>query len=291
MAIRELFHVMQVVDDFDAGAAFWEALCAPHVYMAKSWSDFDKRWALLGVVGDDFVIEVVEPSKIPGDAGFPLPKFQARFGEHLHSCAWYTDDLPALLENLKGRGVRVVEQGEGPATIFTHPKDTCGQVEFQDVRTASIMRDPRFAPGWSGAYWRDEHPLRISRLSHVTLSVHDRDHARAVYERGFGACTFHTTDDDEARRAYVLVGPTVVELAQPVASGTRLADDLARNGELLHALTFAVADLAAVERHLADIGVGVAERRDGTVVLAPQDCFGAVLAFTTASIPRDPRDL
>ena len=59
--------------------------------MAKSWSDFDKRWASLSVVGPDFVLEIMEPSKVEADRDSPLPKFRYRHGQHLHSLSWYVD--------------------------------------------------------------------------------------------------------------------------------------------------------------------------------------------------------
>jgi hypothetical protein len=292
MAVRNLFHVMQIVDDFDPAVAFWDSLVAPATYAPKHWSDFDKRWASLASVGSDFIIEVMEPSKAPEDGDAPLPKFRSRFGQHLHSWSWFDDDLGALAERLRGMGIRVIQPyGDPPSTIFTHPKDTMGQLEFQRSAEPGSAAGGPSPETLASPYWRDEHPVHLRRLSRLTTVVADLDHARGVYEHGLGAPCFRTSEDDIANRAFVLVGDeTVVELAQPRAEGTRLADDLARNGEIAHQVTFEVADLGSVADHVASIGVGVAERSADTLVLDPADCFGALLAFTTQRIPDDPRD-
>ena len=53
----------------------------------------------------DFMIEVIEPSTVPGDQQAPLPKFRNRFGQHFHSLAWYVDvpDLAPLFHRLRMR--------------------------------------------------------------------------------------------------------------------------------------------------------------------------------------------
>ena len=186
MPVRELFHLMHVVDDFDAADGFFTSLFSPEVTMPKSWSDFDKRWASIGLVGPNFALEIMEPSKQEADQGSPIPKFFRRFGEHLHSIALYVDadDLAGVIESLWANGVRVVrpdgspfgdgELGDLPRTVFTHGRDTCGQLELQ---VFPGIHDPRFTDGWSGDYWRVEHPLGIERMSHVTVVVRDVDRA------------------------------------------------------------------------------------------------------------------
>ena len=102
------------------------------------------------------------------------------------------------------------------------------------------------------------------------------------------SCGRQSTPDRDS--VFVVVGSeTVVELARPTSPTGRLADDLASNGELPHACIFRVRDLDAVERHMADVGVGVAERAGDTLTLNPADCFNALYRFATAAIPGDTR--
>ena len=299
MPIREFFHLLHIVDDFDGAQARFDAVFSPQAYTTKHWSDFDKRWASLTVIGPDFVLELAEPGRAEADLGSPLPKFHARHGEHLHSFAWFVDptDVGPMVDRLRGRGIRVIEPyGEGPdnpraRTFFTHPKDTFGQLEFQSRSAGGRRhRDPHLADDWSGAWWRDEHPLGLERLSHLTTVVPDLDRARALYDEMLDAPAFHTETTGDRRSAYVMVGTeTVVELAEPLPGDSRLGRDLAAHGALPHAVTFKVADLDAAGRHVAQCGVRVAERTGDTLTLEPADMCNAVVAFTTRLLPGDPR--
>jgi predicted enzyme related to lactoylglutathione lyase len=301
--IRELFHVFHIVDDFDAATQFYNDMFAQQVSMPKSWSDFDKRTASIGQIGDDFVIEIAEPSKADEDRDAPLVRFHTRFGEHFHSIAWFVDapDVPPLFHHLRELGIRIAKPGGGlfpntemtdeevPRTLFTHPRDTFGQLEFQAL--GGGPRDPRFQDGWSADYWRNEQPLRIQRTSFLTTVVPDVDVAVKLYEDAFAGKTFHREADAESERAYVFVGTeTVVEFARPLDASTHRGQDLARNGGTLYGVTFVVADLDGAERHAEKCGAKVAERAGDTVVLDPATCFGAEMAFTTRRLPNDPRD-
>ena len=297
--IREFFHLIHIVNDEDQVDAFYDELFAPQRFRTKHWFDTEKRWASLSMVSD-LMLEVIEPSGEESDRQAPLSKFRNRFGQRFHSLAWYVDvsDVRPLFERLRDRGVRVAKPGGGmfPAgdidpgnTLFTHPKDTFGQLEFEGKRGHWLGEDPRFQPGWTAAPWLDG-PLGIERLSHLTTVVHDVDRARGFYRDALDGTVFHEESSPEARRAFVLVGTdTVVELAQPLSEGSRLAADLAANGELPHSATFLVRDLGAVERHAEKLGVRLVDRATDTVTLEPADCFGAVWSFTERNLPGDPR--
>jgi extradiol dioxygenase family protein len=301
MPLRELFHLMTMVDDFDAADALFQSMFAPDVYMSKSWSDFDKRWASLNRIGTDFVLEVMEASTAEEDQTRPLPKFARRFGQHLHSFAWYVDpaDHVPTFRRLQAGGVRVagpsgllpddVADEDVPSVLFTHPRDTCGQIELMEF-SPDERRDPLFTPGWDRNQWRDQ-PLGLVRLGRLTNAVDDLDRATQVFGDLLGGTVFREESDETSARVYVLVGiDTVVELAQPTASDTRLADDLAANGPLPHQAMFQVQDLEAAIDHLEAVGTKVAERTDDTVVVDPSSTFGALFGFTTAVLPNDPRD-
>jgi hypothetical protein len=295
MPIRELFHFMQIVDDFDAAQNFYDALLTPDTYMPKSWSDFDKRWASLGVIGPDFVLEIMEPSSLPEDQGLPLPKFHNRHGQHWHSLSWYVDadDMSALIDRLRDYGVRVITpyptEEAVPGTIFTHPKDTFGQLEIQGL-TGDQRRDPRFTQGKPTDRWTDG-PLGLLRASHLTTGVLDLERAQDFYATCLEAKVFHSSSGPDRDSVFVLVGTeTIVELARPNTKDSLLGRDLAEHGELPHAATFTVADLDAASRHIENIGLRVDHIGDETIAIDPAQSFGAVIAFTSARIPNDPRD-
>jgi catechol 2,3-dioxygenase-like lactoylglutathione lyase family enzyme len=297
--IRELFHLMLMVDDFDPAQQFFDDLFDPVMLFTKSWSDFDKRWASISLIGSDFSFELMEASKQDEDAGSPLPKFARRFGQHLHSLAWYVDadSMQPLVETLLDTGVRVVRPDGSPyvagevtdmtGTVFTHGRDTFGQMEFQ----SRSDRDPRFSPEWSDEHWRTDHPLGLQRVSHVTVLVRDLDRARTIFVGALGGVLVHERDDAHDTRVYVLVGThTMVELLCPKDPESDWGRELAANGELPNAVTFLVRDLDAAELHVTKVGARIAARGDGWFTADPADTFSAVLTFTTRRIPGDPRD-
>lgn len=296
MPIREFFHLIHVVDDQREASAWYDEVFKPQRFIENSWSDVEKRWASLAMIGN-FMIEVIEPSSAAEDEGMPLGRFRARFGQHFHSLAWYVDapDVRRLFDALRAHGVRIAKPGGGMfpdgdiepgPTIFTHPKDTFGQLEFVALDDFWRERDPRFAANWSPSFWRDAHPLGIERVAYFTSLVTDVERARTLFEGPISGRLLHTETSAVAESAFVLVGSdTIVELARPTAEASRLATDLAENGELPHGCTFKVVDLEAAERHMDDVGVRVAERSGDGFTLEPADCFGAVYGFTSRAVP------
>jgi hypothetical protein len=300
MPIREFFHLIHVVDDQDEADAWYDEVFKPQRFIQKNWSDVERRWASLAMIGD-FMIEVIEPGPEPQDQAAPLGRFRTRFGQHFHSLAWYVDapDLRALFDELRTHGVRIAKPGGGifpdgdldpGPTIFTHPKDTFGQLEFVALDDFWRGHDPRFGAAWTPSFWRDDHPLGIERVAHFTTVVADVEKARALFEGPIGGRLLHAEESATAESAFVAVASdSIVELARPTTAGSRLAADLAGAGELPHACTFKVVDLEAAERHVEGVGVSVADRSGNGFTLEPADCFGAVYAFTSRVVPGDPR--
>jgi catechol 2,3-dioxygenase-like lactoylglutathione lyase family enzyme len=300
MAILEFFHLIHIVDDEDEVDRWYDEVFTPRRFRPKHWLDVEKRWASLSMIGD-LMIEVIEPSSDAADQGAPLGRFQNRFGQHFHSLSWYVEagGIKPLFDRLRAMGVRIAMPGGGMfpegdidpgAAIFTHPKDTFGQLEFVETAPGGHDANPRFRPGWAPDWWADTQRLGIRGVSHFTTVVADLDRAQALYEQGLGARVLSRSASPDQESAFMLVGSeTVVELARPLRAGTLLAEDLAANGQLPHSCTFPVGDLDAVERHVEKVGVGVAKRAGETLTLDPADCFGARYAFTSASVGADPR--
>ena len=268
-------------------------------FAPKHWMEVEKRWASLSMIGN-FMIEVIEPSGEPEHLGFPLSKFRTRFGQHFHSLAWYTDEggIKPLFDQLRAMGVRVAKPGGGVwpegdvdpgPTIFTHPKDTFGQLEFVDVVNWKD-KDPRFGPGWDPTWHRDRHPLGIHRVSHFTTIVADLQRATALYEQALQGRVLRKASAPDRDSVFVVVGSgTVVWLAPtdiPDRSPGRRPGQQRRAAPRLH---LHGPDLDAVERHMADVGVRVAEPAGDTLTLNPADCFNALYHFTTTAIPGDTR--
>jgi hypothetical protein len=127
-------------------------------------------------------------------------------------------------------GGRLEHDADAPEDrpIFTHPNSTLTQLEFM-VPTEFIF-DPRLHASYRATWWHDTHPLRIRKQSHFTLATQDLDHARRMYVDVIGGTVLHEGENDllKTRSVFVAVGyDDVVELAEPLESGTPIADYVA----------------------------------------------------------------
>jgi hypothetical protein len=302
MALRELFHLVSIVNDFDSAQSLLDELFAPVEVFGKSWSDFDRRWASIGMICPDVPFELMEPSKDPAHADAPLVKFRARFGQHLHSLAWFVAEgtMPPIVGRLQDHNVRVVADtgvaigpdDEVPDLVFTHGRDTFGQIELMVPRRAPTSRPsyPHLTGAWPdgrpSAWWAEHHPLGVIGLSHVTVAANDITRGLDIFQAALGGQLLHRTESS----AFVLVGKeTIVELATPTDLNGALAHDLANNGELPHQCTLLVRNLDAAEKHASACGCASIVRTPDTIVLDPTTTFGSRFALTSVRVPGDPR--
>ena len=108
-----------------------------------------------------FVVELIEDP--PGKPGF-VTKFIERHGEGMHHLSIETDNLDALVANLKAGGVRVVDEQKyesGSATAFISPRSAFGAlIQF-----------------WHTPNWEQAHPKPapdgLAYFDHVSLAVKD----------------------------------------------------------------------------------------------------------------------
>jgi catechol 2,3-dioxygenase-like lactoylglutathione lyase family enzyme len=292
--VTRLFHVIHVVDDLGAAEAWYDRVFSGRYFFRGAYSPVEQRDASLFAIGD-FVLEPMMPSREPGAAQKPVGRFHARFGPHLHSIAFYVRDIAEIWERLRARGVRIVGDGGGAlagppqGAIYTHPRDTGGLLEFMQP-PADGGFDLRLKPGWSSAWWRDEHPLGIEACSHVTLAVGDLERARELWVDVLEGRLLLERESrlHGTRSLFVAVGDElVVELAQPVGAAGSAARELAQNGEILHAVTFRVRDLERAAEFLRGSRLKV-EIAQGELELGPEQALGARYRFTQSALPRAP---
>ncbi len=304
MTIGKLFHVIHLAEELDPLDAFYDTVFEPwHGMMDHHFLEREYRMGSLLVVADT-VVETVAPSEHPDAASAPVGRFFARFGRHWHSLAFYCDDIGEVYDRLVRAGVRVFLPGgvtgrpeEGD--IYTHPRDTSTQLEFYQPPAAvggpqgsGSFPDPRFTEDWARRWAARRTALGIIRLSHATVVVADLERARRVYLEGVGATYLHeaTSVLTGTHSVFVAVGSeTVIELAQPLGPEGLAAADLAAHGDMCHALTFSVSDLAGTVARLGHLGLGVLARDEATVLVDPEDTWGAPFRFTLAELPGDPR--
>lgn len=129
-----------------------------------------------------------------------------------------------------------------------------------------------------------EHAGAPLRLHHVGIVVGDLDAAVARYEAlGFGAGERWEIPQQHVVAVTFPAGPGWVELIQPTDPEGPIARFHAKRGDGMHHIAYAVPDLAAALRRLADAGVRLidAEPRTGThgwhiAFVHPESCNGVL---------------
>jgi extradiol dioxygenase family protein len=290
--IGKLFHLAHLVDDLDETDRLYDEVFDCERYY-RGYERPARREASLVVVADQ-CLEPIQPSADPADAHSPLGRFKTRFGNRLHSIAWYVDDITTFTERLLAHDIRLVgltgRPVEDPAdavAVWTHPADTGALLEFCE---AGFAPDPRLDPDFTIDRWR-RHPLAITRTSHVTVLFDSLDDAARVYGDALGGRLMHADNSDPTRpRAFYAIGDdTVIEAVAPTTTDTPEGADHAAAGNAVHAITFATADLAGARAFLAQHGLGTTEVDPHTVWVDLDARHGLRLGFTDRTLPGDTR--
>ncbi len=96
----------------------------------------------------------------------------------------------------------------------------------------------------------------MSRIDHVALCVRDLDAALPLWRDGLGLRLdgIEEVPERKVRVAFLQAGDLRIELVQPTADDSEVSSFLARRGEGLHHLAFAVDDLASALSRAGDAG-------------------------------------
>lgn len=294
------FHIIHMGHDLQALDAWYYDIFSVQRFMPDSYMPAEVRDASLVLIGDLCVEPLAPAFRVEGWDRTPLGRFYRRHGKRFHSLAWYVDQgMDALYAHLRAAGVRCyttggvpVDSDEAPRALFTNPRDTWTQLEFVPVDMSVQMHDPRFRAGWSPSWWADRHPLHVQKLSHVTVTTRDVARAARFYETVLGAPVVHEghVPSNRSHSVFVLVGQDLmIELAEPRDESSPIARDLDDHHESIYSLTYKVRDVGEVRGYLAAKGVTFSSNDSTTLVTDPATSQGAVMGFTTWTIPGDPR--
>lgn len=291
--IGKLFHLTHVVDDLDAVDAWYDNVFSVQRFY-KGYEKLAGRDASLLCIGD-VIMEPMMPAKRENLRNLSVKKFHDRFGQHFHSIAWYVDDVEDISARLDQEQLRLfnivgaqVKPPHKMAAIWTHPRETPGQLEF--ALAGDFTKDPRFEPTWSNVPWR-EHPLGIERASHIGVVVGNFTKAKHLYCDVLNG-TLLLEEDTPGRKksAFVAIGEdTVVELIEPHSPSTPEGRDLEKNGEGIYSLIFKTKDLNKACDFLKTKKMRPEPEGADSVVLGPDQAFGMVVGFTQRVLPHDPR--
>ena len=122
---NKIEHVALAVADLDAAIAHYREVWGIEVSHREKVEDQGVEEALLPL-GDTF-LQLVAPT---GEET-TVSRFLANRGEGLHHLAYEVDDLARTLEDLKAKGVQLIDEvprrgGRGHLVAFVHPKSNHG---------------------------------------------------------------------------------------------------------------------------------------------------------------------
>jgi methylmalonyl-CoA/ethylmalonyl-CoA epimerase len=130
--IKKINHVAVAVADLDASLVFWRDAMGIELHHVEDVPSQKAAVAFLPVGESE--VELVKPTS--DESG--LAKFVAEKGGGLHHLCFEVDDIDAMLEKLKAKGVRLIDETAkvlpGRKMAFVHPKSTGGVlVELYEV--------------------------------------------------------------------------------------------------------------------------------------------------------------
>jgi len=291
--IKRLFHLTQVVDDLAVVDQWYDDVFSVNRFY-HGYEELAGRHASLIAIGD-VVLEPMMPAPVESLKNPSVKKFHDRFGEHLHSIAWYVDDVQAISTRLDQENFRLfnivgkpVKPPHSATAVWTHPRETSGQLEFAVY--GDFIPDPRMEPGWSSAAWR-EHPLGLEGASSIGVVIDDMSRAKWFYCEVLGGSLIHEEKiAGRKRSAFVAIGEdTVVELAEPLSPECPEGRELERNGEGIFSLIFKTNDLGRAREFLRSKQHRPEQDGADTIVLGLDQAYGMLMGFTQRELPNDPR--
>lgn len=124
-SITGINHVAVVVDDMERSLSFWRDALGIQMQELRDVSAEQSQVAFLPLAGAE--VELVRPTT--GDSG--IAKYLAKRGPGMHHICLEVDDIAGMLEQLKDKGVRLINEeartaADGRRYAFVHPESTGG---------------------------------------------------------------------------------------------------------------------------------------------------------------------
>lgn len=124
-SITRINHVAVVVDDLEKSLLFWRDALGMELHELRDVPGEQSQVAFLPLEGSE--VELVRPTT--ADSG--IAKYLAKRGPGMHHICLEVDDLAAMLVQLKGRNIRLINEeprlaGDGRKYAFVHPESTGG---------------------------------------------------------------------------------------------------------------------------------------------------------------------
>jgi hypothetical protein len=245
----------------------------------------------------DVLIDNLEPKRYLTGGVQRYPDIETG---HLDTTGWFVEDVKNAYAALRAAGFRLVnardeileaeEWGGGPSPFYALKEDA--GLRYQFFETFPFPLDPRVTGECGVTATSDHDLLGILRASHHTVLTSQPDRALKLTIDVLGGELIHEGRDNvrAVSGPYVRLADTVFHFATPDAGSSAsaaLAGD--QPCDRYHAITWTVADLDKVARHLEAEGVRISARSATTVLTDPTTSLGVSWGFTTESIPGDDR--
>lgn len=134
--------------------------------------------------------------------------------------------------------------------------------------------------------------IKLLNLDHVGIAVHDLDRAVNEYRVKYGITPLYreTVSSQGVEEAMIPLGGSFIQLLQPLGPDTPVGRFLAKKGEGVHHLAWAVADIEAALEHLKAQGARMvdSEPRPGgggtrIAFVHPRDLAGTLIELVEPS--------
>ncbi len=104
--------------------------------------------------------------------------------------------------------------------------------------------------------------MKLLNLDHVAIAVEDLDATIDGYRSRYGVEPLHRerVESQGVEEAMIPVGGSFVQLLQPLSADSPVGRFLAKHGEGLHHVAYAVPDIIAALRHLESEGARLIDR-------------------------------
>ncbi len=134
-----------------------------------------------------------------------------------------------------------------------------------------------------------------SRIEHIGIAVKDLDSAIRIYEKLLGVPCYAVEEvaDQHVRTAFFRLGDSKIELLESTSPDGPIAKFIAKRGEGIHHVAYAVNDIGSALREFASGGARLidSEPRKGAEGLSiafihPASACGVLTELTESTVPR-----
>lgn len=130
--------------------------------------------------------------------------------------------------------------------------------------------------------------MKISHIEHIGIAVENLEQAIPFYEKVFGLKCYAIEEvaDQKVKTAFFQVGQTKIELLESTDPEGPIGKFIAKKGQGIHHLAFAVDNVADALQHAEENGVALIDKgpRKGAeglniAFLHPKSTFGVLTEF------------